>query len=313
MHVAALVRDAKKCQGVVARPSSCVDKQNCCRDRRSGKNAVPTTRIRTEMNLPLKSTALAVSAFALLGAAGAAQAAEYGNVVSATPVTGSFPVPRQQCAEGTQVVPAQPSGGGALVGAIIGGLVGNQFGHGSGRAVATGIGAVAGAGIGNHVEMVNHPGQVVPVRDCRTVSSYETRVVGYDVVYEYQGQRYTTRTERDPGPRIAIDARSYGAPSYDDRAPRGGQPVPPAGYGEPSYEQAPPARYPAPAATYPAPAVGYPVPSVSYYPAPAPVYAPAPAYYPAPVYYGGPRYYGPPAVSIGFSTGYGWRGHRYWR
>ena len=98
------------------------------------------------MNLPLKSTALTASVFALLGAAGAAQAADYANVVSATPVTGSFPVARQQCADGQRVVPSQPSGGGALVGAIIGGVIGNQFGHGAGRAAATGLGAVTGAG-----------------------------------------------------------------------------------------------------------------------------------------------------------------------
>ena len=96
--------------------------QDSCRDRRSGREPSPRRGSEPKMKLPLKSTALAVSAFALLGAAGAAQAAEYANVVSATPVTGSFPVPRQQCAEGTQVVPAQPSGGGALVGAIIGGV-----------------------------------------------------------------------------------------------------------------------------------------------------------------------------------------------
>ena len=116
------------------------------------------------MNLPLKSTALAASAFALLGAAGAAQAAEYANVVSATPVTSSFPVARQQCADGQRVVPSQPSGGGALVGAIIGGVIGNQFGHGAGRVAATTIGAVTGGAIGNQAEINNSPGQVVPVQ-----------------------------------------------------------------------------------------------------------------------------------------------------
>ena len=259
------------------------------------------------MNLPLKSTALAASAFALLCAAGAAQAAEYANVVSATPVTRSFPVARQQCVDSQRVVPSQPSGGGALVGAIIGGVIGNQFGHGAGRVAATTIGAVTGGAIGNQAEINNSPGQSVPVQDCRTVSSLESRVVGYDVVYEYHGQRYSTRTDRDPGPRLAIDVRPSGSPAYDDRAARGGTPVPPAGYGEPSYEQAPPAYYPTPPA-------GHPVPPASYYsPAPAPVYAPAPAYYPAPAVYYGPRYYGPPVVSIGFGSGYGWRGHRHWR
>jgi len=252
------------------------------------------------MNLPLKSTALAASAFALLCAAGAAQAAEYANVVSATPVTRSFPVARQQCVDSQRVVPSQPSGGGALVGAIIGGVIGNQFGHGAGRVAATTIGAVTGGAIGNQAEINNSPGQSVPVQDCRTVSSLESRVVGYDVVYEYHGQRYTTRTATDPGPRLAIDVR--GGATYDDGATRGGRPVPPA-YVEPSYEQGPPAGYQAPPAGY-------------YGPAPAPMYAPAPGVYPAPAYYHGPprAYYAPPEVSIGFRSGYDWRnGYRYGR
>ena len=74
------------------------------------------------MNLPLKFTALATSAFGLFGATAAAHAAEYANVVSATPVTSSFPVSRQECADAQRVVPPQPSGGGALVGAIVGGV-----------------------------------------------------------------------------------------------------------------------------------------------------------------------------------------------
>ena len=203
---------------------------------------------------------------------------------------------RQQCADGQRVVPSQPSGGGALVGAIIGGVVGNQFGHGVGRVAATTLGAVTGGAIGNQAEINNSPGQVVPVRDCRTVSSYESRVVGYDVVYEYRGQRYTTRTASDPGPRLAIDARPSGGAAYDDGAARGGYGAVPPAYGEPSYEQGPPASY--------------------YGPGPAPLYAPAPGYYPAPAYYYGPprAYYPAPVVSIGFGPGYyGWRhGYRHW-
>lgn len=41
--------------------------------------------------------------------------------------------------------------GGALTGAALGGLVGNQFGHGSGRALATIGGAVAGTFLGSRV------------------------------------------------------------------------------------------------------------------------------------------------------------------
>jgi hypothetical protein len=79
---------------------------------------------------------------------------------------------------------------------------------------ATGIGAVAGAAIGNGVE-VNaanaYPPTAVPVQRCQTVSGYENRTIGYDVVYEYAGRRYTTRTARDPGPEIEIDVRPVGA------------------------------------------------------------------------------------------------------
>ncbi|MGZ3437954.1 MAG: glycine zipper 2TM domain-containing protein [Caldimonas sp.] len=241
------------------------------------------------MNTPLKSTALAAAAAALLGAAGVAHAAEYANVVSATPVTGSVPVPRQQCAEGERYVQQQPSGGGALIGAIIGGVVGNQFGHGAGRAAATGLGVVAGSAIGNQAEINNNPGQAVPVRNCRTVSAYENRVVGYDVVYEYHGQRYTTRTQSDPGPRLAIDVRPAAAP-LDRVGPPVGTAVPPAytdrAYADPDYVDSPPAYY-----------------------------APAPAYYaPAPVYYAPSPYYYPPAViGIGFYGGGGWHhGYRHW-
>lgn len=236
------------------------------------------------MNTTLKSTALATAAVALLGAAGAARAAEYANVVSATPVTSSVAVPRQQCADVERYVQPQPSGGGALIGAIIGGVVGNQFGHGAGRALATGGGIIAGSALGNQAELNNNPPQAVTSRDCRTVGAYENRVVGYDVVYEYHGQRYTTRMASDPGPRLAIDVRPADQPL--DRV------GPPATYGA-----VPPPTYAAPAYSDP----GY-------------VQAP-PAYYePAPYYYSpAPYYYGPPVIGIGFYGGYGWRhGYRHW-
>ena len=126
-------------------------------------------------------------------------------MVSATPVTGSVAAPRQDCFQGEQIVQRQPSGAGAVIGAIAGGVISNQFGHGFGRAAATGLGAVAGSAIGNNVEANANPPTSVPVRRCRTVNGYESRVIGYDVVYEYNGQRYTTRLPSDPGPRLAID------------------------------------------------------------------------------------------------------------
>ena len=250
------------------------------------------------------TTPLALAA-SLFGAATGAQAAQYANVVSATPVTQQIAMPRQECADSEQIVRQQPSGGGALIGAIVGGVLGNQFGHGVGRAAATGFGVVAGSAVGNNVEAANGGTAAVPVRRCRTVSAYESRVVGYDVVYDYNGQRYTTRTASDPGQRLAIDVRPAATPldragpitTYGAVPPASSYDAAPVYSEQPAYVQAPPA----------------------YYAAPAPVY-----YESAPTYYG-PSYYGPgayvaPAVvglGIGYWVGRSWHsgyrgGYRRW-
>ena len=165
------------------------------------------------------------------------------------------------------------------------------------RCTGTDWGAVAGSAIGNNVEANANPPQSVPVQQCRTVNAYESRIVGYDVVYEYNGQRYTTRLPNDPGPRLAIDVRpTAGAPLDRVGPPASYGAVPPATYAQaaPSYSEAPP----------------------TYYDAPAQYYAPAPAYYSA------PYYVAPAAIGLGIgywigSTwhrgyGYGWHGHRGW-
>jgi uncharacterized protein YcfJ len=207
------------------------------------------------------SSHLTAAIATLLGAAGlgSAQAAEFANVVSSTPVTASVPVPRQVCSDGQQVVPQRPSGAGALIGAIAGGVIGHNLGGGAGQAVATGLGAITGAVIGDSVEAGATPPVEVPVRRCQTVTSYESRVVGYDVVYEYAGQRHSTRLARDPGAQLAVSVQPVN--------PTVSQPVP--AYAEPPVEALPaPARYyetaprtvyyaPVPPAVYLAPAIGF--------------------------------------------------------
>ena len=233
-----------------------------------------------------KFCALAAAAASVLGAAGMAEAAQYATVISATPVTGPVPVPRQACTDGEQIVQPAPSGAGALIGAVVGGVIGNQFGHGFGRAAATGLGVAAGSAIGNQAELNGNGATAVPVRSCRTVTQYENRIVGYDVVYEYNGQRYTTRTANDPGQRLAIDVR-----------PSAGVPLDNVGPPTDDYADASPA-YSVPAYSAPPPA----------YVVPAPVYET-----PAPVYYGAAPYYVGPAIGIGFYGGYGWRHGHYYR
>ena len=253
------------------------------------------------MNATRITTSAALAA-GLLGSTALAQAAEYANVVSATPVMQSVASPRQECAQGEQLVRQQPSGGGALIGAIVGGVLGNQFGHGVGRAAATGLGVVAGSAVGNNVEAANGGTAVLPVRSCRTVSAYENRVIGYDVVYDYNGQRYSTRLPRDPGPRLAIDVRPAAAPLDRAGPPATYGAVPPATYGA-----VPPVQYQTPAYIDSPSYVDSPtyVQSAPTYYEQAPVYVErAPSYY-APSYYG-PSTYVAPAV-IGLGLGY-WAG-----
>lgn len=145
-------------------------------------------------------------AVSLVAACSAAMAGkEYGTVVSSRAVTAQVSVPQQQCTEQAAVVQPPTTGGGALLGALVGGLIGHNLGGGMGRAAATGLGIVAGSAIGDHNEAANTPASTVPVRTCQAVSSVESRVVGYDVTYDYNGQRYTTRLPQDPGERIALN------------------------------------------------------------------------------------------------------------
>jgi len=212
-------------------------------------------------------------------------AADYATVVSSTPVTAQVPVRRQVCNDTQQYVQQAPSGAGAVIGAIAGGVLGNSVGGGFGRAAATGVGAVAGSVIGNQVEANANPVTEVPVRRCQIATSYENRIVGYDVMYDYAGQRYSTRMARDPGRRFAVSVQPADGSGGALPAPIGSAPAPQAGYDD--------------AAVAPA-YVAAPQEPVYYQPLP-PVY-----YTPAPYVYAGP------AISFGIGYYGGWRGGR-WR
>lgn len=190
-------------------------------------------------------------------ACAAAQAAEFATVVSSTPVTASLPMPRQVCSEGQQLVQQRPSGAGALLGAIAGGVIGHNVGGGFGRAAATGLGAVAGSLIGDQVEANANPAYELPVRRCQVVNSYENRVVGYDVVYDYAGQRYSTRMARDPGAQLAVSVQPADAAGASLPVPAYAEPVPETV--APAYQPVPRTVYyaPVPPVVYVAPAIGF--------------------------------------------------------
>jgi uncharacterized protein YcfJ len=128
----------------------------------------------------------------------------YAQVMRATPVYANVRVrvPEQRCESG----PVRDSGDGTtgtVVGAIVGGALGNQVGKGDGRKASTIAGAVIGGAIGRKVDRNNSPG---PGGRCRNVDveREERRIVGYDVEYQYKGEKYMSRLDLDPGSRLRI-------------------------------------------------------------------------------------------------------------
>ena len=149
---------------------------------------------------------------ALLIAAGATLAQEVGKVISATPIVRQVGVPRQVCTS-EQVSMQQPkSGAGAALGAIAGGAMGNALGHGAGNAAATAIGIVSGAIVGDRVEG-NSASRVENVQKCYVQNFYESKTVGFDVVYEYAGKQYSVQMPNDPGPSIQLQLTPQ-SPTY---------------------------------------------------------------------------------------------------
>jgi len=137
-----------------------------------------------------------------LAAAGAAQAQEVGRVISSTPVIQQVAVPRQYCSQQPVAVEQPNSGAGSLMGAIAGGAMGNAIGDGGGRAIATMIGLVGGAMVGNRIE--GSGTQIQNYQQCSTQTTYENRAVAYNVVYEYAGRQYQAQLPQDPGPTVRL-------------------------------------------------------------------------------------------------------------
>jgi uncharacterized protein YcfJ len=174
---------------------------------------------RLRHSAPLFAVALGLAAATLAGQAHAQSSPRVGDVLgapsvvtttvqarvlSSTPVVAQVAVPTQVCQDEVYQTPARSSGAGAVLGAIAGGAAGNAVGKGAGRALATGIGIIGGAIVGDHVETDGRTGQQQTVRRCEQQSAYENRVVAYSVTYEYAGQRYTTQTVSEPGPTLPL-------------------------------------------------------------------------------------------------------------
>jgi uncharacterized protein YcfJ len=143
---------------------------------------------------------------------------DYAQVISSRPIIRYVTVktPVQECWEDVEyyTVNHRPPGEGArtLAGAVLGGVIGHQFGSGRGNDAATVAGTLIGATIGNQSAYRAAEGSYGPTQYSRPVTRCETRyrerqekrVEGYEVVYRYHGQKYSTRMPHDPGQRIRV-------------------------------------------------------------------------------------------------------------
>lgn len=258
-----------------------------------------------------------LAALAVLSASPASAMDIMARVISSTPVVQQVAVPRQVCNNQQYITEAPRTGGGAILGAIAGGAAGNAIGDGGGRALATMIGLVGGAIVGDRVEGGGRQ-EVQNVQQCGTQTSYENRPSHYNVVYEYQGTQYTTQMQNDPGLYVRLQVTPVGGVNPSPQGAIQQAPVQPLAYQQQG-EPVPQPGY----VVQQQPVYGQTVitTGTTYYPA-APVYYGRPYY--APSYYGpsyGPSYYGPSVspigllLNLGYSRGGGYgHGHRgYWR
>jgi uncharacterized protein YcfJ len=139
------------------------------------------------------------------------QFVDYATVIQSTPVTRTIRVsqPRQQCwdQEVTRVERGRSDPGATLVGGLIGAAIGHHVGrHNGNRGVGTVAGAMIGGGIAREASRGRDREYVDVERRCEQVhDSYdEQRVVGYRVVYRYNGETYETQMAHDPGRKLRV-------------------------------------------------------------------------------------------------------------
>lgn len=173
--------------------------------------------------------------------------------------------------------------------------------------------AVAALAAGSGLVHAQQQGQVVQARVVSATPVRETTGsdLSYNVTYEYNGQRYTTRMNSRPGATIPIQASSYGV-TTSAVAPQSQVQAYPVEAGDGAdYAQSGGSPWdnvvPEPGVVVGA---GGPAPV---YAQPAPIYAPAPVYVDPGYAYGYPYAYPPVGISLNLGYSRGWGGGYYGR
>ena len=151
---------------------------------------------------------------------------DYARVIDVDPIVRHVrvTVPKRECWTETRYEdvpqggyePRRTSAGSMILGGIIGAAVGNQIGRGDGRRAATVAGAIIASAIGHDAvdrrnARYDNGGTYTESRpyeaercEVRYDDTYEDRIDGYRVTYEYNGRRQTTQLPYDPGDHIRV-------------------------------------------------------------------------------------------------------------
>jgi uncharacterized protein YcfJ len=132
------------------------------------------------------------------------------KVISAKELTRTVSTPRQECHDEavTHTRPVQDEHRllGTGLGALVGGVLGHQVGGGNGRTLATVAGAAAGGYAGNKIQQKKQQNDTYTTTEQRCNTVYDKKQVpaGYDVVYEYKGQKHHLHTDQKPGDSLPV-------------------------------------------------------------------------------------------------------------
>jgi uncharacterized protein YcfJ len=160
----------------------------------------------------MKRLALAIALATAALASHAEPFFDHARVRSVEPQYETVNVPHEECSRHwvneRRRVGQEHNHGGAVIGGVAGALLGNQVGKGHGREAATALGAVVGAMTGdrlaNRDRWERYEDVPREVTTCRTVSEVQSRIVGYQVTYEYRGQQFTTLMRDNPGSSLRV-------------------------------------------------------------------------------------------------------------
>jgi uncharacterized protein YcfJ len=163
----------------------------------------------------------AVIALGALGALAGHQVANTARVVSSVAQTRTVKVAREQCHDEAVTHTAPVRDPERVLGAALGGILGHQVGSGRGTTVATVAGIAAGGYAGNQVQKSAQAADQVTTteRRCATVYDRHVEPAGFEVVYDYRGERHHVHLDHDPGAtlpvvdgKVAVSAATSNAP-----------------------------------------------------------------------------------------------------